>query len=45
MILLNASAALHLAGIGSSHREALEIASRSIDSGAALASLNGLRKS
>ena len=45
MILLNASAALHLAGIGSTHREALEIASRSIDSGAALASLNGLRKS
>jgi anthranilate phosphoribosyltransferase len=45
MILLNASAALHLAGIGSSHRDALEIASWSINSGAALASLNGLRKS
>ncbi len=36
MILLNASAALYLAGIGSSHREALEIARKSIDSGAAL---------
>lgn len=44
MILLNASAAIHLAGIGSSHREAVGIATRSIDSGAALAALNELRK-
>jgi anthranilate phosphoribosyltransferase len=44
MILINASAALHLAGIGSSHREALAIATRSIDSGGALDSLNELRK-
>lgn len=44
MILLNASAALHLAGIGSSHGEALEIASRSIDSGAAYRSLIALRE-
>lgn len=44
MILLNASAALHLAGIGSSHREALEIARKSIDSGAALRALLSLRE-
>lgn len=44
MILLNASAALHLAGIGSSHLEAMEIAARSIDEGAAYRSLTSLRK-
>lgn len=44
MILLNASGALHLAGIGSSHAEALEIAARSIDSGAAHRSLTLLRE-
>lgn len=44
MILLNASAALYLAGMGSSHREALETAARSIDSGDALQSLRALRK-
>lgn len=44
MILLNASAAIHLAGIGSTHRESLDIASRSIDSGAALRALAALRE-
>ena len=44
MILLNASGALHLAGIGSSHAEALEIAARSIDSGTAHRALNLLRE-
>jgi len=44
MILLNASAALHLAGIGSSHLESLGIAARSIDSGAAFRSLTALRE-
>lgn len=43
MILLNASAALQIAGIGSSHAESLGIAARSIDSGAALGSLTALR--
>jgi anthranilate phosphoribosyltransferase len=45
MILLNASAALHLAGIGSSHRMALEIARESIDTGAAFRALELLRES
>lgn len=44
MILLNASAALHLAGVGLSHEESLEIAVRSIDSGAACRSLTLLRE-
>jgi len=44
MILLNAAAALHLAGIGSSLGEALEVARRSIDSGAASRALESLRK-
>ena len=44
MILLNASAALHLAGIGSSHPESLGTATRSIDSGAAFRSLTALRE-
>lgn len=43
MILLNASAALHLAGIGSTHREALEIARESIDSGYALQAAEALK--
>jgi anthranilate phosphoribosyltransferase len=44
MILLNTSAAIHLAGIGSTHRESLEIASRSIDSGEAFGALVALRQ-
>jgi hypothetical protein len=44
MILLNASAALFLAGIGASHSESLGIAAQSIDSGAALGSLTALRE-
>ena len=43
MILLNAAAALHLAGIGSPLGESLEIAAESIDSGAAFRSLTALR--
>lgn len=44
MVLLNASAAMCLAGIGSSHREAMEVAAESIDSGAAYRSLTSLRE-
>lgn len=44
MVLLNASAAMHLAGIGASHGEAMEIAAQSIDSGAAYRSLVALRE-
>ena len=44
MILLNASAAIHLAGIGSTLCESFEIASRSIDSGAAFDALFVLRE-
>jgi anthranilate phosphoribosyltransferase len=44
MILLNASAALYLAGMGSNHLESLGIAAQSIDTGAALGSLTVLRE-
>jgi anthranilate phosphoribosyltransferase len=43
MIVLNAAAALHLAGIGATLREALLLASESIDAGRALRSLELLR--
>jgi anthranilate phosphoribosyltransferase len=41
--VLNAAAALHLAGIGATLREALLLASESIDAGRALRSLELLR--
>lgn len=43
MIVLNAAAALHLAGIGATLREALLLASESVDAGRALRSLELLR--
>lgn len=43
MIVLNAAAALHLAGIGATLQDALLLASESIDAGKALRSLNLLR--
>jgi anthranilate phosphoribosyltransferase len=43
MIMLNAAAALHLAGIGVTLHDALHLASESIDAGKALRSLELLR--
>jgi len=43
MIVLNAAAALHLAGFGGSLEEAITIANESIDSGKALTALDLLR--
>lgn len=44
MIVLNAAAALHLAGLAGTLAEAIPMACQSIDSGKALASLESLRK-
>jgi anthranilate phosphoribosyltransferase len=44
MILLNAGAALHLTGMGTSLAESVSLASESLQSGKALSALEALRK-